>query len=289
MQPTIGFIGLGAMGGPMATNLLAAGYSVTAYDPDAERLGEMAVQGADPTADTAEAVRAGEIIMTSLPNSATFVEVADRALLPEARREQTFIGLGTVEPGEVRRLAPEFEARGARLLDVPVSGGPHGARDGTLRMFAGGEREVFDACRPVLEVLGDPERIVYCGPSGTGQVVKGVNQMAAGLSNAAFLEAAVFGVLGGADPDAIRRGIGGESGWRGAFNSIAERVVAGEAEYVGVKHGQLPYFLAEAEENGFELPLARALHAFCEGAPEIVREANRMSPSFWRELTERAG
>ena len=289
MQPTIGFIGLGAMGGPMATNLLAAGYSVTAYDPDAERLGEMAVQGADPTADAAEAVRAGEIIMTSLPNSATFVEVADRALLPEARREQTFIGLGTVEPGEVRRLAPEFEARGARLLDVPVSGGPHGARDGTLRMFAGGEREVFDACRPVLEVLGDPERIVYCGPSGTGQVVKGVNQMAAGLSNAAFLEAAVFGVLGGADPDAIRRGIGGESGWRGAFNSIAERVVAGEAEYVGVKHGQLPYFLAEAEENGFELPLARALHAFCEGAPEIVREANRMSPSFWRELTERAG
>ena len=289
MQPTIGFIGLGAMGGPMATNLLAAGYSVTAYDPDAERLGEMAVQGADPTADTAEAVRAGEIIMTSLPNSATFVEVADRALLPEARRGQTFIGLGTVEPGEVRRLAPEFEARGARLLDVPVSGGPHGARDGTLRMFAGGEREVFDACRPVLEVLGDPERIVYCGPSGTGQVVKGVNQMAAGLSNAAFLEAAVFGVLGGADPDAIRRGIGGESGWRGAFNSIAERVVAGEAEYVGVKHGQLPYFLAEAEENGFELPLARALHAFCEGAPEIVREANRMSPSFWRELTERAG
>ena len=289
MQPTIGFIGLGAMGGPMATNLLAAGYSVTAYDPDAERLGEMAVQGADPTADAAEAVRAGEIIMTSLPNSATFVEVADRALLPEARRGQTFIGLGTVEPGEVRRLAPEFEARGARLLDVPVSGGPHGARDGTLRMFAGGEREVFDACRPVLEVLGDPERIVYCGPSGTGQVVKGVNQMAAGLSNAAFLEAAVFGVLGGADPDAIRRGIGGESGWRGAFNSIAERVVAGEAEYVGVKHGQLPYFLAEAEENGFELPLARALHAFCEGAPEIVREANRMSPSFWRELTERAG
>jgi 3-hydroxyisobutyrate dehydrogenase-like beta-hydroxyacid dehydrogenase len=227
--------------------------------------------------------------MTSLPDSATFVEVADRALLPETREGQTFIGLGTVEPGEVRRLAPEFEARGTRLLDVPVSGGPHGARDGTLRMFAGGEREVFDACRPVLEVLGDPERIVYCGPSGTGQVVKGVNQMAAGLSNAAFLEAVAFGVLGGADPDAIRRGIGGESGWRGAFSSIAERVVAGEAEYVGVKHGQLPYFLAEAEENGFELPLARALHAFCEGAPEIVREANRMSSSFWRELTERAG
>ena len=191
--PALGFIGLGAMGGPMARNLLAAGYALTGFDIDADRLDATVEAGAACGDSAADVVQRSEVVLTSLRSSAVWVEVAEAALVPNAREGQAFIDLGTVAPPETRRLAAAFAERGASLLDVPVSGGPGGSTSGTLRMFAGGDRAVYERCRPILEVLGDPERVVYMGPSGAGQVAKGVNQLAMGLADAAYLEAIALG------------------------------------------------------------------------------------------------
>ncbi|MGD2176036.1 MAG: NAD(P)-dependent oxidoreductase, partial [Candidatus Brocadiaceae bacterium] len=235
MLPRIGFVGLGSMGGPMARNLLAGGYEVTGYDIDEDALGAAVSAGARAAGSVAEVVEAGQVVMTSLPYSHTWVEVAEGELVPAARDGQVFIDLGTVAPPETRRLAGEFAATGAILLDVPVSGGSRGAREGTLRMFAGGDRSTYEQCRPILEVLGDPERIVYCGPSGSGQVVKGINQMAAGMTRAVMLECLALGEHGGADLAAARQGVGGDAGWRAVFRGVAEAVLEGNGKHVGVK------------------------------------------------------
>jgi 3-hydroxyisobutyrate dehydrogenase-like beta-hydroxyacid dehydrogenase len=286
MLPAIGFIGLGTMGSGMARNLLKAGYPLIACDIDEAKRKAMAAAGAVEADSASDAVRHADYVMTSLPNSEAFVAVAEASLLPGAREGQVFIDLGTTVAAETRRIAHALAEKGAALLDVPVSGGGKGAAAGTLRMFAGGDEAVFDRCRAVLEVLGDPRHIVYCGPSGSGQVVKGVNQLMMGLTSAALLEALGFGVLAGVDIDVLRRAVGGREGLRADLSRIAKRVAAGEARNVGVKFGQLAYFLDEAAEKGFKLPLSRALHEFCEPGQRIVVEVNRPSPSFWHELNQ---
>ena len=228
--PAIGFIGLGTMGGPMARNLLKAGYPLTAYDLRPEPLAASTAVGATAVESAAEVVRRSEVVMTSLPASAVFVQVAETELLPNARSGQAFIDLGTTEAAETRRLAAALAQKGAALIDAPVSGGGGGAKAGALRIFMGGDEPVAQRCRPILAVLGDPERVVYCGPSGSGQVVKGVNQLAMGLGAAAYLEAMAFGVRAGADPAAIAQAVGDSTGWRGYFATIAQRAIAGTAE-----------------------------------------------------------
>ena len=289
MKATIGFLGLGAMGGPMARNLLEAGYPLIGFDPDAERLSAVVAAGGSAGGDAADVVRRAEVVCTSLPDSAAFISVAEADLLPNARPGQVFIALGTVVPAETRRIARALADKAAVLLDVPVSGGPGGAESGTLRMFAAGDEATYRRCRDILEVLGDPRYIVYCGPGGCGQIVKGVNQLAMGLTNAALLESLAFGVLAGVDVDILRRAVGGDgSDWRGRLGRIADRIAEGAGDEVGVKFGQLEYFLDEAGRKGFEIPLTRALRDFCQPGERIVTEVNRLSPSFWHELKRHA-
>lgn len=284
-EPEIGFIGLGAMGGPMVRNLLAAGYRVHAFDLDPDRLAACVGGGASAGASAAEVVERTEWILTSLPSSDAFVEVAEQALLPKARVGQIFVDLGTTAPPETRRLAAIFTAKGAALLDAPVSGGPGGAERAALLMFVGGDPAIMERCRPLLHVLGGSGRITYCGASGAGQVVKGVNQLMMGLGAAAYLEALAFGVNAGVDAATIEQAIGDSGRWRQDFNAVARHAVEGMGESVGVKFRELPYFLREARERGFELPLTERLHAFCNAGPRVVIDDNRPAPSFWRELT----
>ena len=286
--PSLGFIGLGAMGGPMVARLLQAGYRLTAFDIDADRLDACVAAGAARGASSADVVARSDAVLTSLRSSAIWAEVAETELVPNVREGQIFIDLGTVAPPETRRLAPAFAAKGAALLDVPVSGGPGGSKSGTLRMFAGGDEAAYWRCRPILEVLGDPERVVYCGPSGCGQVAKGVNQLAMGLADAAYLEALAFGVRAGIDPEALGQSVGGEGGWRAHFAHLARRVAEGTAESCWVKYPEFPYFLAEAAERGQPLPITEALKAFLDaGDVSHLDNMRRPTASLWHELMTR--
>lgn len=287
LLPTIGFIGLGEMGGPMARNLLAAGYSVIGYDLDGARLAQVVAAGAEAGMSVADVVQRSEIIATSLPSSSTWVKVAEQEILPNVRAGQIVIDFGTVTPPETRRLAAAFAEKGVDLLDVPVSGGGSGAEAARLYMFAGGKRETVDRCMPILQTIGGAGRITYCGPTGCGQVVKGVNQLMMGLVDAAYLEAISFGVNSGVDIEIIKQAIGSEGRWRVDFNQTAQRIADGKGNNVGVKFRELPYFLQAAQEQGFELPITQAVRAFCEKGERIVIDDHREAPSYWHELTHR--
>lgn len=277
----VGVIGLGAMGGAMARNLSAAGYEVTVFDLDAERM--RACEGAEPAANVTDIVLACQVVLTSLPSSDSYVSLAKEELAPHARRGQVFVELGTTSPPAMRTVAEALADKGAHCLDAPVSGGPRAAENGTLYMFVGGQQPVFERCLPLLEVLGDPDRITYCGPAGAGQVVKGVNQLMMGLANAAYLEAVAFGVRAGVDADTIAQALDGE-GQRRDLARVARAAAEGRAQDLGVKFRELPYFLKAAREAGFELPLTQRLWDVCEAGERVVIDDNREAPSFWHEL-----
>ncbi|MDE0400855.1 MAG: NAD(P)-dependent oxidoreductase [Candidatus Poribacteria bacterium] len=283
----IGFIGLGNMGGRMAKNLHNAGYPLIGYDIDAAKCEALAAISATPGKNTTEVVRNSDVILTSLRSSDVFCSVAEQHFIPNAREGHVFIDLGTTEVEKTRDIATALDAKGATLIDAPVSGGPHGSETGTLRIFIGGDTAVVEKCRPILEVLGEPKYVVYCGPSGSGQIVKGVNQLAMGLGAAAYMEAMAFGVCAGVDPTAIREAVGMGDGWRGQFDGIAKRIIDGDGKNLVVKYPELPYFLAAAEAAGFEIPLTEALYEFCKkGNYEMFDNMNRSSRSFWHELTK---
>jgi 3-hydroxyisobutyrate dehydrogenase len=283
--PTLGMIGLGAMGGPMARNLLTAGYRVHSFDLNRARLAQAVEAGASAEAGAGEVVQAAQIILTSLPSSDAFVAVAEEMILPHAQAGQVIIDLGTTTPPETRRLAALLAAQEVELLDVPVSGGPGGVERRDLYMFAGGPEEVVRAHWPLLAAIGGSDKITYCGPSGCGQVVKGVNQLMMGLVNAAYLEALAFGVNAGVDATIIQQAIGATGRWRQDFSGTTGQIVAGHGEQVGVKFRELPYFLREAMDRKFELPLTERLYAFCDKGERVVVDDHRPAPSFWRELT----
>ena len=285
--PRIGFIGLGNMGGRMAKNLHNAGYRLIGYDIDPAKCTALAATGATPGKGTTEVVKNSDVVMTSLRSSDIFCRVAEQHLIPNAREGHAFIDLGTTEVEKTRELAAAFAEKGATLIDAPVSGGPQGSETGTLRIFIGGDAAVVEECRPILEVLGEPKHVVYCGLSGSGQIVKGVNQLAMGLGAAAYMEAMAFGVCAGVDPNAIREVVGMGDGWRGEFDRIAKRIIDGGGKTLVVKYPELPYFLAAAEAAGFEIPLTEALYEFCKnGNYEMFDNMSRPSRSFWRTLTK---
>lgn len=283
--PTIGFIGLGDMGFPIARNIMSAGYPLQAFDLDRAKLDAIASVGAVACDSTAELVAQSDIIATSLPSSSAFVQVAEAELLPNVRKGQIIIDFGTVTPPETQRLAICFAQKGVHLLDVPLSGGAAGAERAQLFMFAGGEPDAVEKCRPILEIVGGAERLTYCGPAGSGQVVKGVNQLMMGIVEAAYLETIAFGVNSGIDIEILEKAIGSEGRWRRDFNQTAKRIANGKALDIGVKFRELPYFLEAAQKAGFPLPIAQTVYEFCDKGERVTVDDHRHAPSYWHELT----
>lgn len=282
-RPVVGFIGLGRMGGAMVGHIAAAGFTVRAFDIDPAALARAVDTGAVAARSAADAAGQAEIVMTSLPSSAVTVAVTERELLPGARPSQVYVDMGTTVAVDTRRLAAAFAAAGAAYLDAPVSGEP----GPSMRVFVGGDRAAFERCRPVLEATADPRRVVYCGPSGTGQAVKACNQLGMGLVDAAFVEAVFAGIAAGADVDAIIRGVGGGDGWRRRLAEVAALARDGRADEVLVKFPELPYFIAEAKDRGYRLPLTEALYAFLEPGPRNwVDNMNRPRVAFWHQLMQ---
>jgi len=289
-QEAVGFIGLGRMGAGMALNLARAGFPMAVFDLEAAKLSDCVAAGAKAARSAADVVKRSEIVLTSLPSSAAFVEVADAALVPNAREQQVFVDMGTTEASQTRRLAAALAGKGAALLDAPVSGGSRGVAERRLHVFVGGDRGVYERCRPVLEALGaQREHTAWCGPSGCGQAVKGVNQLAMGLVSAAYLEAVAFGVRAGADPGAIATSVGGDEGFRRRVAELARRAAEGSANDILIKFPELPYFLREARQRGFAMPMTEALFAFCDSGPrDWTDNMDRPRVAFWHQLMQSA-
>lgn len=197
---TVGMVGTGKMGTPMALNLLKAGFPVVVHNRSHGPVEKLVSAGATDGGSYKGVADAADVILTSLTNqqSVRDVYLGDDGLVANAREGQIYIDTSTNPPELVREVADALKARGASYLDAPVSGGVAGAEAGTLTMMIGGDQETFDRARPVLEVIGG--KLHLLGDVGAGTVVKLVNQLLVGINMAAVAEGLVLGVKAGADP-----------------------------------------------------------------------------------------
>jgi 3-hydroxyisobutyrate dehydrogenase-like beta-hydroxyacid dehydrogenase len=287
-QPTIGFIGLGEMGAPMVRNLLRAGFTVLGFDIDGDRVHELTQAGMAAAEDSVDVMNRCDLLATSLPSSDSWVEFMEGAALHSLRAGQVAIDFGTVVPTQSRRVAHLLAEKGVSLVDAPVSGGKQGAEAARLYVFVGGEIETVKRCMPILHAVAGQEHVTYCGPAGSGQVVKGVNQLMMGIVSAAYLEAISFGVNSGVPSAVIHQAIGNQGFLRGDFSRFAEAIVNGKGNDIGVKFRELPYFLEAARDCSFDLPITATVRALCERGDFIVVDDHRLAPSYWHELTNAA-
>ena len=184
---SIGFIGLGLMGQPMAANLAKAGHRVTGFDLVAANLKNAAAKGATPAASAADAVRAADVVVTMLPAGKDTLAVWGGGIMQAAKPGTLFIDSSTIDVGSAR-AAHQIAGKASMLsLDAPVSGSVGGAEAGTLTFMCGGAAVAFEKAKPVLEAMG--KRIVHCGDAGAGQSAKICNNMILGISMIGVCEA----------------------------------------------------------------------------------------------------
>ncbi|MGP0091136.1 MAG: NAD(P)-dependent oxidoreductase [Xanthobacteraceae bacterium] len=210
-KETIGFIGVGRMGQPMASRLIAAGHPVVAYDVQGQALSAIAVKGAETASSPAEVAARAEIVMASLPMPAVVQEVAlgERGVAAGSR-VRVFVDLSTTGPRVAKAIAAALAERGITAIDAPVSGGVAGAVKGTLAVMTSGPKPECDRLRPILETIG---KVFYIGPEpGMGQMMKLINNLLSATATAATSEAIVLGTKAGLDPyvmiDVINAGSG---------------------------------------------------------------------------------
>jgi 3-hydroxyisobutyrate dehydrogenase len=179
---TIGFIGLGNMGAPMAANLLKAQHKLTGYDVVAGPLANLELQGGKGAANAAEAAAAGDIVVTMLPAGPQVraVYLGPNGIIAKAKKGALLIDCSTIDVETARLVSEEAKKAGLEMLDAPVSGGVMGAQGGTLTFMVGGTEAAFTKGRPILANMG--RTIVHAGPAGNGQIAKICNNMMLAVS-----------------------------------------------------------------------------------------------------------
>lgn len=203
MADTVGFIGLGIMGKPMARNVMEAGYDLVVYNRSRGPVDELAQDGASGAGDPREVAESSDIVITMLPDSPDVREVVmgENGVLEGMGQGSLLVDMSTISPVVTEELATQVKKKGASMLDAPVSGGDVGAIEGTLSIMVGGSEEDFERARPLFEAMG--KTIVHVGGSGAGQVTKAANQVVVALTIEAVSEALVLGSKGGVAPEKI--------------------------------------------------------------------------------------
>jgi 3-hydroxyisobutyrate dehydrogenase len=217
----LGFIGLGNMGRPMATNLLKGGHTLTVHDKREETAEELRAKGAK-WADSPKAVAAAsKITFSSLPGPKEVEAVAlgENGVLQGAAKGSYYVDMSTSTPSVIRKVADLAAAKGVEVLDAPVSGGHKKSVAGTLSIIVGGSERAFNFLEPVLKAMGETVSLV--GEVGTGSVVKLVNNMMALTNVVVAMEGMVMGVKAGMDTktlfNVIMKSSGSSAGMKSNF------------------------------------------------------------------------
>jgi 2-hydroxy-3-oxopropionate reductase len=259
---TIAVIGLGVMGGPMASNLVKAGYDVVGYNRSPEKVNALVTEGGRGAASVAEAVRDAQVVLTVLPDSPDVEEVVggDDGVLTHAAAGTLWIDSSTIEPKVAVRLAQAAAERGLRAVDAPVSGGEAGAREASLSIMVGGDAVDVMEVRPVLEAVGST--IVHVGPSGSGQTVKAANQLIVAGTIELVAEALVFLEAYGVETEAAVKVLAGGLAGNRILDRKAESMIAREFTpgfRVDLHHKDLGIVTSAAREVGVAIPLGAAV------------------------------
>jgi len=226
---TVGFIGLGLMGKPMALNLRKRGFPLVVHSRSAPPVEALAAAGAERAASPADVARRATRIITMLPDSPDVEAVLEgRDGVFSAMQPGTIvIDMSSISPVVARRLAAAARAKGAAMLDAPVSGGEIGAVNATLSIMAGGDAGAFETVKPILEAMGNPERIIHIGDSGAGQLCKVCNQMVIGGALAVVSEAIALARKAGVDAAKVREALLGGFAASRVLEVHGERILNG--------------------------------------------------------------
>lgn len=213
----------------MATRLLNAGYTLTAWNRTRSKADALAAKGARVADTPAQAVADADIVITMLEHGGVVEEVLFNPALPGAihglKAGALVIDMSSILPEQAQAHGPRLATQGVAYLDAPVSGGTVGAEAGTLAIMAGGVEADFERARPVLEVLGRP---VHVGPTGSGQLTKLANQMIVGITIGAVAEALLLAQRGGADPAKVRQALRGGFAESRILEVHGQRMVDGD-------------------------------------------------------------
>jgi 2-hydroxy-3-oxopropionate reductase len=209
MSKKIGFVGLGIMGKPMVRNLLKAGHGLTVYNRSRPAMEELKRAGAALGSSPKDVAAASEVVITMLPNSPDVeaVVLGPNGVLEGATSGTILIDMSTISPLVSQKIYQEAKKRGVKALDAPVSGGEKGAIEGILSIMVGGDQEVFEAVRPVLQAMG--KTITYMGSAGAGGFTKLANQVIVAINLTAIGEALTLAAKAGLDPERLIQALGG--------------------------------------------------------------------------------
>ena len=263
----VGFIGLGTMGGSMAYNALDGGNEMVVHDinpASATRHLEAGAKWADTPREVAEQ---SEIVFTSLPGPTEVEAVAlgESGILEGMSAGKVYFDLSTSTPGMIRKIHAEAAARGIDVLDAPVSGGPRGAASRNLAIWVGGDKDVFERCKPVLDSIGD--KAYYVGPIGCGAIAKLVHNCTGYIVQAALAEVFTMGVKAGVEPLALWQAVRkGAQGRRGTFEGLAEHLLPGKFDPpdFALRLARKDVDLAVAVGREFDVPMRLANLALME-------------------------
>jgi 2-hydroxy-3-oxopropionate reductase len=255
---TIGFIGLGIMGGPMARHLVAAGHTVVGYDRSQERMQALVEAGGGAAESIEQTVKNADVVAIMVPDSPDVQAV----LLPEdgvfahAQPDTLVIDFSSIRPDVTTELAKTAAERGLRIIDAPVSGGEPGAVNATLSIMVGASEADFAAAKPILDVVG--KTIAHVGPNGAGQTVKAANQLIVAGNIELLAEAITFLRAYGVDIEAAVKVLGGGLAGSAVLDQKASKMLARNFDpgfRIALHHKDMGIVTSAAREAGVIIPL----------------------------------
>jgi len=252
----VGFIGLGIMGGPMAGHILGAGYPLCVYNRTASRVEELASRGARVGASPAEVAAEAEVVITMVSDSPDVEKVigGSEGVFKAIRPDSVVVDMSTISPEVERDLSKLLQSKQCHLVDAPVSGGDVGARNASLAIMAGGEREIFERVKPLLEVMGQP---TYCGSVGCGQLTKLCNQILVVMTLLGISEALAYARKNDLDPRVMVEATQGGAAGSWQLSNLASKIIDRDFApgfMVDLMDKDLRLVLESAETSGVPLP-----------------------------------
>ncbi len=279
MKPTIGFIGLGLMGNPMAGNLLKAGFPVVVWNRTKSRADELVSAGAKFGASPGDTAAQADVLITivSDPPAVETILWGEEGALGGLRRGATMIDSSTIAPELARRVAAACAEKGVDYLDAPVTGGDWGAKKGELVFMIGGKEDVFERVKPVLEVMG--KKFFLLGPNGAGQTVKLAMNLILALEVEALAEALALATKGGVAGEKLVEVMQSSMARAGVLDVKAPSILKNEfpASFpLRLMHKDIRLALELAGRLGVTLPAASAAYA----TYSAVKEASKDDPDY---------
>jgi 3-hydroxyisobutyrate dehydrogenase len=291
---TIGFIGIGVMGKPMALNLLRKGYSLSIVRRHPEKDAVLIAQGASTAASPQELARISDVIILTLPNTQIVEHVlfGKDGVIHGARKGTIVIDMSTISPEKTVEYAERLAMTGCAMLDAPVSGGEKGAEAGTLGIMAGGPQEIFERCRPILQAMSTA--IIYTGPSGCGQKTKLVNQLVGATNLLGAVEGLRLARAAGLDAQTTLQAIssGAASSWM--LSNLGPKILQGDFApgfSIRLQHKDMTLLKEWLAVIGGDFPAGDLVYSLFHKAMEagLGNQGNQGLINLWENRSDNEG